>query len=81
VNGPVLFARPSTGHVAGAHAHGEVAIDERIFEKIVLNRFALISKGNHKLLKAVMCISLEDVPKNRAAADFDHRLRFDLGLF
>ena len=48
---------------------------------ICLDDVALIAGADHEVIHAMGGIDLHDVPQYRLAADFDHRLRLQIGLF
>ena len=49
---------------------------QEIICKPLLNHVLLISSTNNKLIVAIACISLHDMPQNRHTANLNHRLRF-----
>ena len=71
------------GHLA--LAIGKVVCNIRGVEKIVSEIFfddmLFIPSANDELIEAIMRIQLHDMPKNRLAAQFYHRLGFKLTLF
>src|SRR5690242_5418827 len=48
---------------------------------VAFDVLALVAEGYDELLMSVRRVVHHDVPENRAAADLDHRFRFDHGLF
>ena len=54
---------------------------QKVVGKVFLDDVALVAAADHKVVDAVVGINLEDVPKNRVPADFDHRFGLDHGFF
>jgi hypothetical protein len=60
------------GHIRGSvHEVGEVVVDLA----------SLVARADQEITETVMVIVLHDMPKDRLAADFDHRFRAVLGFF
>ena len=77
--GPVVERPPH--HGAGLQVDAEVAGDACIFGEEPLDDVAFIAEQDHEFLEALLRINLHDVPQDRPAADFDHRLRYRHRLF
>ena len=60
---------------------GYIAIMQRVVSKILFYNFLLVAGANNEIVDSVMGENLHDVPKDRHAADLDHRFRFQVGLF
>ena len=58
-----------------------IAVVEKIIRKPLLDDMLLVSGADDEIIEAVVRVLLHDVPENRLAADFDHGLRLELGLF
>jgi hypothetical protein len=74
--------------IAAVHFHGVVVQVEghvRGMQEVVgeelLDHITLVAAADDELVDAVRRIALEDVPEDRLAADFDHRLGLDRCLF
>ncbi len=60
---------------------GHIAHVEEVVSKIFLDQVALIAATDNKFIDAVGAVDLEDVPKDRLAADLHHRLGLEVSFF
>lgn len=68
-------------HRVEGDVEGDVGHVEEVVGEILLDQIALIAAADHEVVHAMGGIELHDVPENRPAADLDHRLRLEVGLF
>lgn len=61
--------------------HRQTAEVRVAVEGTILGLPAVIAKGRHELVEAVALVDFHDVPEHGTAADFHHRLGFDLRFF
>lgn len=55
-------------------------VDE-VVREVLLDQVSLVAQTDDEIIQPVMAVCLHDVPKNWLAANLDHGLRFDDGLF
>ena len=48
---------------------------QEVIGEILLDHMSLVAATDHEFIDAVSAVDLEDMPKDRLAADFHHRLR------
>ena len=58
------------------HAEGDIGLVQEVIRKILFDHVALVATTNHEIIHAMRRIDLHDVPKNRLAANLNHRLGF-----
>src|SRR4051794_39298282 len=80
IDGPVLAAAFVHKNFTGADVDREVAVQRVVLGEVFLDLVTAKSQCNDEIIVAVMGIVLEDVPQDRAAADFDHGLGLGLGF-
>src|ERR1035437_6062608 len=80
VDGPVLAALAVRDRVAVRQVDGEVARHRAVREKVRPHHLGLVPEGEHELVEPVRGVEVHDVPEDRPAADFDHRLWASGGL-
>jgi len=68
-------------HRIGAHVEGHVAHVQEVISEILLDYITLVSTTDDKFIDAVGAEDLEDVPKNRPPANFDHWFGLQMSLF
>ena len=61
-------------HGVGGHVKSDITGMQKIVGEILLNNITLIATANDEIVDAEMAVDLQDVPKNRFAADLDHGL-------
>src|SRR5262249_48224047 len=66
---------------AAAKVDGEVVIQGVKVQEVVFNALALVTEGHDELGETISCVDIHEMPEHGLAADFDHGLRLDLGLF
>src|SRR3989442_2606597 len=70
-----------TGNLSLCQIDGHAAAQGLVVKKEAFYRLALITKRNQEFSKSKMREVLDDVPKHRIAADFDHGLGLQLCFF
>ena len=60
---------------------GDITHVQKIIGKIFLNYIAFVAAADYKIIDSVGTEDLEDVPKDRLAADFHHRFGLEMGFF
>ena len=65
----------------GPEPHRDITRVPVVVSEIFFDNFASITETENEVLVPVVGIILHDVPKNRATADRDHRLRTEFGFF
>jgi len=78
---PRLNAVVQEAQLALAHVEGHVAHVQDVIGEVFLDVVAFVAAADDEIVDPVVGVQLHDVPKNRLAADLDHRLRFDLRFF
>src|SRR5881409_3309534 len=68
-------------HMSDVTFEGDVGHVKEIVGEVFLDDVTLISAAEHKFVDPVVGKDLHDVPQNRLAADLNHRLWFEMGLF
>src|SRR5437762_11655093 len=68
-------------HCIVCRIEGDVGHVKEIIGEVFLDDVTLISAADHKFVDPVVGKDLHDVPQNRPAADLNHRLWFQMGLF
>ena len=74
MNLPVRLLAVMDSRFAGAQIDGDIVVDGVEVEEIFFDYFRFISQSDNKLVDSVVGIDIHDVPEDRSAADFDHRL-------
>jgi hypothetical protein len=64
-------------NVAVFEIHGKIGIQQAVIAEILLDDFALVAKGEDKIPETEAGVNGHDMPQDRAAANFHHRLGFD----
>src|SRR5690606_21852789 len=67
-------------HAVVAHVECDVGGMQEVVGEEVLDRVALVAQANHEIMDPVSGVLLHDVPENWLAADFNHRLGFEVRL-
>ena len=80
-NGPAFDAVLQHFQPVVLQVEAAVAVTQEIIREVFLDDVALVPAAHNKLINAVGGVNLHDVPQNRSAADFNHRLRLDDGFF
>lgn len=61
-------------HSVTHHVEGYVGHVEEVVGEVLLDHIPLVAAADHKVIHAVSGVNFHDVPQDRFAADFDHRL-------
>ena len=64
-----------------AQRQRDVAVHRLVIEEIFLDDVAFVAQAKNELGMTVVGVRLHDVPEDRPAADFDHRLGSIFGFF
>ena len=67
-------------HAVGAHIKGHIRHVQEVVGKVLLDQVTLVAAANDEVIDAVVRVNLHDVPQNRHATNFYHRLGFEVGL-
>ncbi len=68
-------------HSVFVHVEGHVRHVQEIVGEVFLDEVALVAAADNEVVDLVLGIDFEDVPKDRPAPDFNHRLGAKGGLF
>ena len=68
-------------HAVVAHVEGHIRHVQKVVGEVFLDQVALVTAANHEIVDAVVGIDLHDVPQDGLAANFHHRLGFEVGFF
>jgi len=60
---------------------GHIAHVQEVVGKIFLDQIAFVAAADYKLVDPMGAVDLQNVPEDRLAADFNHRLRLEVGFF
>ncbi len=63
------------------HVEGHIGHVQEVIGEVLLDHIALVSAADHEIVDAMGGIDLHDVPQDRLAADLDHWLGLQVGLF
>jgi hypothetical protein len=64
-----------------AQRDGEVLVDGAVVREVVGDELALVPRRHHELVDSLSTEDLHDVPEDGLAADLDHGLGTEFGLF
>ena len=62
-------------HFIAAHIEGHIGHVKEVVRKELLDHIAFVAAANHKLVDPMGRVYLHDMPEDRHASYFDHRLR------
>ncbi len=68
-------------HSVFLHVEGHIGHMEEVVRKVFFDQIALVAAADDEVVDLVLGIDLEDVPEDRPATDFDHRLGTRMCLF
>ena len=68
-------------HPVFGHIEGHVRHVQEVVSEIFLDEIALVTAADDEVVDLVVRVDLQDVPEDRPASDFDHRLGADSGFF
>jgi hypothetical protein len=80
VHDPVFAVLLVIGHFAVGEVDRHASRETVVIDEIAFDDLALVAEGDQKLLEAERGVVLHDVPEDRPAADFDHRLWPNFGF-
>src|SRR6516164_10725631 len=83
-HGPVrrpVWLRSLDPVILAAQVNGEILVINFIVVEVLLDDLSPVTKGEHKLLEAVVCVYHHNMPQNGLRADLHHWLRPEFGLF
>src|SRR5436190_13595689 len=80
MNLPVLVFTVACFGFTSTQIYRDAAVQRAVIEKESLDVFAFISKCDVEFIKPLRSVYLHHVPKDRTAADLDHRLRLDFSF-
>ena len=68
-------------HMGVRHVKGDIGHVQEVVREVLLDEVALVAAADHEVIHAIRDINFHNVPNNRLAADLDHRLGLEVGLF
>ena len=68
-------------HLVLLHVEGDIRFVEEVVCKVLLDDISFVSKKDYEIIVPVGRVDFHDVPENRLAVDFDHRLWDNIGFF
>ena len=68
-------------HAVIHHVERYIRHVQEVIGEVLLDDIAFVAAANDEIVNAVMGVHLEDVPEDRFAANFDHWLGLQMGLF
>jgi hypothetical protein len=78
---PRLGALLMNLHAVLSHVEGHVGHVQKVVGEVLFDHVALVAAADDEVVDAVGRVHLHDVPQDRLAADFDHRLGAHGGFF
>ena len=79
-NLPRLGTTLVNDHLVATHIERHIGHVQEVIGKILLDYIALVTAAYDKVVDAMCCIDLQDMPQNGTTTDFDHRFRSQTGL-
>ena len=61
-------------HAIAGHVHGDIRHVQKIVRKVFLDQIPFVSGADDKVIDSLGGVNLQDMPKDRLAAYFNHRL-------
>ncbi|MNC31332.1 hypothetical protein D3C75_796490 [compost metagenome] len=68
-------------HAVFRHVKGHIGHVQEIVGEVFLDHIALVAQADHEVVDPIMGVDLHNVPDDRLATDFDHRLGTKMRLF
>ena len=68
-------------HAVGAQIEGDIGEVQEVVGEILLDDIALVAAADDEIIDAVGGVAFHDMPEDRLAADLDHGLGPEVGLF
>ncbi len=67
-------------HLVVGHVEGDIGHVQEVIREVFLDKVALVTAADNKVVDAMSGVELENVPENGPATDLDHRFGLEVGF-